>query len=159
MNQFLLAVVDGTKARFLTLNLPEFPEDEPNPRWIEHDGLLNSAKELQGQELWASAKTGRNRGVAGQAHSYDERRQTHMIEFERRFAQMIATQLVHLIRTNPVQRLFLIAEPQFLGVMRNALTPVLPKNLKISEVAKNLCHLKPHDLYEYLVSKELLPAH
>lgn len=158
MNQFLLAVADGTKARFLTLNLAEFPEYEPNPQWIEHECLLNSAQELQGQELWASAKTGRNRGVGGQAHSYDDRRQNHMMEFERRFAQTIATQLVHCIQAHPVQQLFLIAEPQFLGLMRNALIPLLPKNIKMSELAKNLCHLKPHELYEYLVSKQLLPG-
>lgn len=158
MNQSLLAVADGTKARFLTLNLAGFPEYESNPQWIEHECLLNSAKELQGQDLWASAKTGRNRGAGGQAHSYDDRRQNHMIEFERRFAQTIATQLVQFIESHPVEQLFLIAEPQFLGLMRNALMPVLPKNLKMNELAKNLCHLKPHELYEYLVSKQLLPA-
>ncbi len=36
--------------------------------------------------------------------------------------------------------------------------PLLPKDIKINELAKNLCQLKPHELYEYLVNKELLPA-
>lgn len=43
--------------------------------------------------------------------------------------------------------------------MRDVLVPVLPKNITISElVAKILCHLKPHEHHEYLVSKQLLAA-
>lgn len=158
MNQFLLAVIDGTKARFLTLDPADLSEPKSRPHLTEQVCLLNPAKGLQGQQLWASAKTGRNRGVVGQAHSYDDRRQNHMLEFERRFAQAIATEILKLIQTYQSQQLLLIAESQILGLMREAVVPVLPKNLTISELAKNLCQLTPHELHEYLVSKELLPA-
>ena len=158
MTQVIVAVVDGAKARFLTLESAEFPEYESGPNLIEHEGLLNSEKERQGQELWANTKTGCNRGSAGQAHGYDDHRQNHMIEFERRFAQKIAAKIAHLSHIHQTQRVLLVAEPQILGLMREALTSILPKTLEISELAKDLCQLKPNQLQEYLANKKLLPA-
>jgi protein required for attachment to host cells len=158
MSQFLVTVIDGTKARFLTLEPANLPEYESGPNLIERDTLLSPAKEMSGQELWSSTKTGRNRGVAGKSHSYDDHRQNHIIEFERRFAVAIAQKILHLLQVHQTQQLLLVAEPQILGLMREALMPVLPKNLKLSELAKDLCHLKPNELHGYLASKELLPA-
>ena len=158
MNQAIVAVLDGTKARFFILETAEFPEYESGPNLIEHEGLLNSEKERQGQDLWANTKTGCNRGSAGQAHGYDDHRQNHMIEFERRFAQKIATNIAHLARVHQAQRVLLIAEPQILGLMRETLIPVLPKTLELSELAKDLCQLKPSELQGYLANKKLLPA-
>lgn len=156
MSICLVAVIDSTKARFLTLE----PSDSSDygPRLIEHELLLNSAQELQGQNVWSSTKTGRNRGAAGQAHSYDDRRDSHLIEFERRFVQTIATQIINLIQVHQVQQLLMIGEPQILGLLREALVSGLPQKIKISELSKNLCHLKPHELHEYLAHKQLLPA-
>jgi protein required for attachment to host cells len=159
MNRYLVAVIDGTKARFLTLKPSELPGYEPGPSLMEHEALLSANSELQGQDLWTSSKTGRNRGVAGQAHSYDDHRDNHLIEFERRFTQSITNKIVNLLQTHQIQQLLMIAEPQILGLMREAITPVLPKNIKIHELAKELCQLKPHELHEYLASKQLLPPY
>ena len=156
MNRYLVAVIDGTKARFLTLKPSELAGYQSGPSLVEHEALLSSNSELQGQELWTSSKTGRNRGVAGQAHSYDDGRDNHMIEFERRFTQSITTKIVNLLQAHQIQQLLVIAEPQILGLIRTAITPVLPKNIKIHELAKELCQLKPHELHEYLASKQLL---
>ncbi|WP_019502170.1 host attachment protein [Pseudanabaena sp. PCC 6802] len=157
MSKYLVAAIDGTKARFLTLENGELGAPGPHP--VEHEGLVSPAKAMQGQELWSSSKTGRNRGVSGQAHSYDDRREHHTIEFERRFAHAIATRIVDLVQTHRTEQLLLVAEPQILGLMREALAPALPKHLKMSELAKDLCHFKPHELHEYLASRELLPAY
>jgi protein required for attachment to host cells len=157
MSKYMVAAIDGTKARFLTLEPAEFPGDS-GPHLTEHEGLSNAAKEMQGQDLWADTNSGRNRGSGGQAHSYDDHRQNHLIEFERRFAQEIAAKISDLARSHQVQQLLLVAEPQILGFMREALGSVFPKNLKMTELAKDICHLKPHELHEYLASKELLPA-
>ncbi|QLE55417.1 host attachment protein [Nostoc sp. TCL26-01] len=158
MSIFLIAVIDGKKARFLTLEPSALPEYQSSPNLTEHEVLLNSAKELSGQELWASTKTGRNRGVAGQAHSYDDHRDNHMLEFERRFAHTVSNKIINLTQVKRVQQLLLIAESQILGLMRESLASVLPKNIHVNELAKNLCHLKPHELHEYLAHKQLLPA-
>lgn len=158
MNHSLVAVVDGTKARFLSLEEAENPEYQSGPNLLERKEVLNPNKELPGKELWANVKTGRNKGAAGQAHAYDDHRQNHLDEFERRFAQMIANEIIHLTQAEQTNRLIVVAEPQILGCLREALAPLLPRNLQIQELAKDLCKLKPLEIQEHLAQKNLLPA-
>ncbi len=158
MSQHLVAVIDGTRARFLTLEPVEFPEYQSGPNLIECEGISNSTNDRQDQELWAESKTGRNRGAGGQAHSYDDHRDNHRVEFERRFAQEIANCTQHLLQVHQVQNLLLVAEPQILGLMREVLIPTIGRSIQTSELSKDLCHLKPHELHEYLARKDLLPA-
>ena len=158
MGKFAVAVINGTQARFFTLDSAAISEYESSPNLIEHKGLSDSTKELHGQELWANTKTGRNRGTSGQAHSYDDHRQKHRIEFEKRFANKISSAMLNIIETNQARQLILVAEPQILGMMREAMTDNLFKSLKIQEVAKDICHLKLNQIHDYLAKKELLPA-
>lgn len=159
MSGYLVTAINGTTARFFTLESVESAEYETGPtKLVEHEGILSSAKELSGEALWASTKTGRNRGASGQNHTYDDHRQNHMVEFERRFAQAVTTQLLNLVQTHQTRQLVLIAEPQILGVMREFLTPKVPKNVQVNELARDLCHLKPHELHGYLADKGKLPA-
>jgi protein required for attachment to host cells len=158
MNQSVVAVIDGTKARFFTLEQAKFPQYESGPNLIEQEGLSNAANEMHGKDLWSNTKTGRNRGSGGQAHNYDDHRQNHIDEFERSFAKEIVTKLIELTQTHHIQQVILVAERQILGMVRDALTPQEPKHLKIQELAKDLCKLKPLELHEYLADKELLPA-
>ncbi|NET38490.1 MAG: host attachment protein [Cyanothece sp. SIO1E1] len=159
MNKIIVAVIDGTKARFLTLEPMPLPDYGSGPDLIEQESLHNQTKELQGQELWANTKTGRNRGASAQAHGYDDHRQNHMLEFERRFAQVIADKVLKLIQIHQARQLLLIAEPQILGIMRTALSSTLPKQLKVDELAKDLCQLKANELHRYLANRGLLPAY
>lgn len=160
MSQFLITTINGATARFFTLNSASFPEAEADAtlKLIEHEGIISPEGELPGEELWSNTKSGRNRGVKGQAHSYDDHRQNHKTEFERRFAQSITTRLLDLAQSYQAQQLILIAEPHTLGMMREVCIPMLPKQLKVNEVARDLCHLKPQELHEYLADKGQLPA-
>lgn len=158
MQNYVIAVVNSTKARLFVLEPAKFPEYEPSSKLIEVATLLSSTQELQGQDLWSNTKPGRNRGTAGQAHGYDDHRENHRTEFERRFAQAIAARMTELLLTYQPHQLLLIAEPQILGIMREILIPELPKNLKVYELAKDLCQLSTHELHEYLATKNLLPA-
>lgn len=94
MGHYLVAVMDGTLARFFTLDSDAVVEHEAGPNLVEHDSLQNAAQQMQGQELWANTKTGQNRGDGGQMHNYDDHRAQHRMEFERRFAQAIANHLL-----------------------------------------------------------------
>ena len=158
MVKFAVAVINGTQARFFTLDSAAISEYESSPNLIEHKGLSDSTKELHGQELWANTKTGRNRGTSGQAHSYDDHRQNHEIEFEKRFANKISSAMLNLIKTNQARQLILVAEPQILGMMREAMTDKSFNSLKIKEVAKDICHFNVNQIHDYLAKKELLPA-
>jgi protein required for attachment to host cells len=159
MNTYLVAVVDGTKARFLTLKPLDMPEYESGPTLVEQAGLSGSEKEHSGEELWTTTKPGRNRGAAGQAHGYDDHREQHMAEFSRRFAQAIAQQLQSLMSNHQANTLILVAEPQTLGILREVLDPKLPHQVTVHELAKDLCALKPHEIQDYLAKRDLLPAY
>jgi protein required for attachment to host cells len=159
MQKYLVAVVNSAKAKLFLLEPADFPENEPGPNLVEIEELHSSTQELQGQDLWSSTKPGRNRGTAGQAHGYDDHRDNHRVEFERRFAQEILAKLTQLAQTAQPHQLLLIAEPHILGIMRGVLNSALPRNLKFNELAKDLCQLKPHELHDYLAAKDLLPAH
>lgn len=158
MSRCIVAVIDGTKARFLTLEPVESPEYESGPNLIEQGELLNPVNELAGQDLWATTKTGRNRGKGSQGHNYDDHRSNHVVEFERRFAQAITDYLNTLSQVNPAQTLILAAEPHILGIMRDCLAGPVAKLPTIHELSKDLCHLKPRELHEYLANKGILPT-
>ncbi len=158
MVKFAVAVINGTQARFFTLDSTAISKYESSPNLIEQEGLSDSTQELHGQELWANTKTGRYRGSNGQAHSYDDHRQNHKIEFEKRFANKISDAMLTIIQTNDARKLILVAEPKILGIMRSAMTNNSFKNLHIQEVAKDLCHFKVNQIHDYLAKKELLPA-
>ncbi|AFZ36818.1 Host attachment protein [Stanieria cyanosphaera PCC 7437] len=158
MSNFIIAVINGTQARFFTLEPAEWPDYESGPNLIENEGLLSEANQLHGQELWANVKTGRNRGSSGQAHSYDDHRDNHAVEFEKRFAQNIINKITQLTQTHQAQQLILVAEPQILGLIRNTVATKLPKQLKQQDLAKDLCHLNSNQIHSYLAKKELLPA-
>jgi protein required for attachment to host cells len=158
MGKFAVAVINGTQARFFTLDSAAVSEYESSPNLIEHEGLSDSTKELHGQELWANTKTGRNRGTSGQAHSYDDRRENHLIEFEKRFANNISSAMLELINHHQAKHLILVAEPQILGIMRENMTDGLFKTLNIQEVAKDICHFSVSQIHDYLAKKQLLPA-
>ena len=159
MRHTLVAVMNGTRSRFFTVEPVQAALPEAGLTLVEHDGVLNPEHELPGQELWSTAKTGRNRGVSGQAHSYDDHRDSHSMEFGRRFAQSITAEIMRLTQAYNIQALILICESQFLGLMRDALSSSSGTNaLTVTELAKDVCQLKPVELHEYLADRELLPA-
>jgi protein required for attachment to host cells len=157
MNRTFVAVMDGTKARFFTLQYPDFPEYESGPDLVEHECLKNSTKELQGKQLWSNTKTGSNHGSGTKGHNYDDHRENHILEFERNFAKEIVNSLISLIQEYESNHLILVAEPQILGIVREVLNTQASKNLLIEELAKDLCKYKTGKIQEYLASKQLIP--
>jgi protein required for attachment to host cells len=157
MTRFLVAVVDGAKARFLTLEPLTDPEFESGPDLIERCELLNPSLEMAGQELWANTKTGRNRGAGSKGHNYDDHRSSHLAEFERRFAQDITTRIDEMLTEHQLNTLVLVAEPQILGMLRDSLHSSNGRSVTIHDLAKDLCWMKRRQLHDYLSQKAILP--
>ncbi len=158
MTRFLVAVVNGAKARFLTLEPLDAPELESGPDLIERCDLVNPAFEMAGQDLWANTKTGRNRGSGSKSHNYDDHRDNHLVEFGRRFAQDIVAEIDRLIAEYDLNSLILVAEPQILGILRECLHISPGGSVTIDELSKDLCRLKVRQIQDYLTQKALLPA-
>ena len=158
MAKFVVAVINGKSARFFTLDSAALSEDESSPKLVEGEGLADVTKRLHGQELWANLKTGRNRSSNAQAHSYDDHRQNHKHEFEKRFAQKISRRMLNLVQTEGAKHLLIVAEPQILGLMRATMTDNLFKTLNWKEIAKDINHFSINQIQDYLAKKRLLPA-
>jgi protein required for attachment to host cells len=158
MTKFAVAVMNGSQARFFTLDSTALSQYESSPKLVEHEGLSDSTKALLGQELWANIKTGRNRGSNGQAHSYDDHRENHEIELGKKFANKISRALLNLVKDYKATQLILVAEPQVLGRMREVMTDHRFTQLSLTEVAKDICHFSSDQIQDYLAKKTRLPA-
>jgi protein required for attachment to host cells len=157
MRHILVAVMNGTKARFLTLEPASLTEPEAGMKLVEQDSLLNPENELLGQDLWSTSKTGRNRSTSGQSHAYDDHREQHCVEFEKRFANQITHHIAQLVQAHEIQQLLLVSEPQFLGLMRDSLAGTLPKRLEVTELAKSIAQMTAAQMHQYLAEQALLP--
>jgi protein required for attachment to host cells len=157
MLNILVGVMNGTKARFFTLEAASVAQLEAGVTLVEKEGLFNPAHELSGQDLWSTSKTGRNRSSTGRSHTYDDHREQHSVEFEKRFAHDIAQHLRELVQRDRIEQLVLVSEPQFLGFMRDELTGLLPKQLEITELAKAICQMTTSQIHQYLADHEILP--
>jgi protein required for attachment to host cells len=157
MHHILVAAMNGTKARFLTLEPASLTVPEAGMKLVEQDSLLNAENELLGQDLWSTSKTGRNRSTSGQSHSYDDHREQHCLEFEKRFANQITHHIAQLVQTREIQKLLLVSEPQFLGLMRESLVGELPTRLEVTELAKSIAQMTVSQIHQYLAEQTLLP--
>lgn len=155
-NQILIALVGNANARFLTLEPDEMPSH--GFTLTEHASLSLPEGQTSGSELWTNTHTGRNRSSEGKSHSYDDHRQEHMIDFERHFAHAIAERMNQMLPERNLQEVLLVAGPQILGVMRPVLESALPPTVKLTDLAKDIGNLTPHEIQEYLSEQELIPA-
>lgn len=154
----LVAAIDGSKARFFTLAAAGVSGLDPISQLIEHEGITLPEGELVGEELWASGKMGRNHGPQGRSHNYDDHREHHELEFERHFARSISSRMNQLLQAHQIRKVLLVAAPQILGIMREALASALPNTIKIADLNKDLTQLTAYEIHQYLAEKALLPA-
>ncbi len=158
MNHYSVIVAGASRARFFTLEDARIPELESGPQLVELRDLINPENKLHGSTLWSAGKAGRNRAPGGgPAHGYDDHRGRHQVEFERRFARDIAAELTRLAKSNHTQHVILVAPQRMLGLLRDALDPLLKAGLHVQEFAKDLGKLPPQDLHAHLSRQHLLP--
>jgi protein required for attachment to host cells len=158
MNQNCVVVAGGTRARFFTLEQPQYPEMESGPNLREVNDLINPEGEMHDNQLWSDTKSGRNRGKGGAAHGYDDHRTQHEDEFDRRFVRTIAREAADLARASSAQNLVLVAQKRILGMLRNELDPLIKSGIAIQELAKDLTKLPALELQAHLAREALVPA-
>lgn len=157
MNNTIVVVANGAHARFFTLEAAENPFYESSPRLVEHECLANPQQEAAGRDLWSDNKSGRNRSSGGGgAHGYDDHRDQHRAEYERRFLRQVAATATQLARGRKAECVVLAAENHVLGHLRDELHRGNGFDLK--PVAKDYLKLSVLDLHEQLAGLDLLPA-
>ncbi|ROR34627.1 host attachment protein [Inmirania thermothiophila] len=153
MTRYCVIVAGQGCARFFELRPAEHPELESGPNLVETASLTN---EDASGEVWSDPKSGRNRAPGGGgAHGYDDHREGHMAEFERRFARRIGETAARMLRRHPA-RLVLVAEKRMLGHLRQSLNGSAA-GVTVQEVAKDLCRMAPMEIHERLAEDGLLP--
>ncbi len=151
MHSYLVAVVDGAHARFLTFSTAEFPDTELTSSHLTEHSSLNSAEKPLAVKREADNPIGRKHH--GQRHD----RPKQSAEMDRRFASLVVEQLNSVAQDARSQQIVLAAEPHVLGHLRELIPSHFSAAVEIRELAKDLCRLRPHDLHQYLAGKKLLP--
>ena len=158
MSHYSVIVAGGSRARFFTLEDASIPELESGPRLVELMDMVNPENKVHEGTLWSANKSGGNRAPGGgPAHGYDDHREQHEDEFERRFARDIAEEALRLVKSNNTQHVILVAQKRMLGFLRNTLDPLLKAGVHIQEFAKDLGKLPSQDLHAHLSRQHLLP--
>ena len=156
MSDYCVVVADGAKARLFALQAADVGEGGPN--LVEISGLANPEAEAAGKEIYSDDKSGRNASSGGGgAHGYDDHRNQHIDEIERRFAKNVAAAATDAVQRNKSGCLVVAAEPRMMGHLRDAMGPAVA-GLKVKEVVKDLTKLSVHELHEHLAADKVLPA-
>jgi protein required for attachment to host cells len=153
--KFCVVVANGSRARFYYLERPEFPELNARPRLVERGEVFEPELQERAQDLWTE-RTGMNRGAGSGSHSYDDHRNQHQAEFERRFAKQIADCAAKLIRSSGANSVVVCGVQRQLPLLKSMLESRL-NGVHIQQLAKDLLKLDSHTLYEHLHKEGLLP--
>lgn len=124
---------------------------------VEVEALTDPEGELTGQQLFSSTRSGSNRSPHGAAFEYDDRRDSHRDEVERRFAKRIAAAVRARLEAERPGKLILAVEPQLLGLLRPALNGQLLPALEVVELAKDFSWHTPKHVQAALERCGALP--
>lgn len=159
MSDYLVLVTDGTKARFFSLEPAAVLQLDTSPKLVEQQDLISTEIDVPGKDMWADQKSGRNRApFQGPAHGYDDHRDKHIEEFQRRFAHRISEAAIKLAQRHHAKQLVMVAETQMLGLLRKELAIPPHASFCVQEFAKDLTKLGTEELHSHLVQADLLPA-
>lgn len=157
MSDCFVVVAAGSCARFFTLEPADIPEIQSGPNLIEQHRLENKEWSSHGNEIWSEKKSGRNRGRAGAgAHGYDDHRDQHLEEIERRFARDVAEEMQRFTKKHHPKKIILIAQKHLLGNLRNTIY-TNGSEVEIHELAKDFCKLGSNEVHQHLSKVKLIP--
>ncbi len=157
MNNNCIVVADGSRARFFCLEDVPSPETQGGPYLTEVKGLINPEKEAHEAQLFSDSKNGGNRTNGHGVHGYDDHREGHLIEIDRRFARSIAEAAAKLARKQGARGMVLVAPNRTIGMLRAEFEPLLRNGMTIHELQKDLSKLSADKLQELLAREKLVP--
>jgi protein required for attachment to host cells len=143
-----IVTADAGRARF-------FAETDPSQPLQEIDDMVNEMGRMRPSEIYTdnvgpTAGAGSTHDTGGAVPNKQYEPPTSPEEQARiSFAKAVAGMLLKGHQEKRFQKLTLIAEPKFLGVLRTALDPQL-KPLISQEINKDLTHSNGHQLREQI---------
>jgi protein required for attachment to host cells len=159
MSDYLVVVASAARARFFTLEPAEFPELESGPNLVDQGELLNPQARTPERELFADSKTGRGRAPRGSsAHGYDDHREQHEDESERRFSREVLEKAKRMAEQNDVRQIVLAASTRMIPFLRLDMERLMKQGLEVRELIKDMSKLTPEQIQDHLAKEQALPA-
>jgi protein required for attachment to host cells len=154
MNRTWVVVADAGRARFLQvqdnrgayLGSEAFPSSQPAPHGEleETETLSNPAARLADADL-ETDRPGSTADRKGEAmHAYEPSNSVRDVE-ARRFAREVAQRLEALRESGRLDRVYLMAAPDFLGKLRDEMSKGVREAL-VSEAARDLSRQSPQEI-------------
>jgi protein required for attachment to host cells len=141
MYQTLVVVADSGRARFYAM------ENKGTPL-VELADYVHTETKLHTSEL-VSDRQGRTFDSKGSARHAKESRSPVRVQQAKKFAHQISANIEAQRKKNKFTKLFLIAAPEFLGMLRKALSRESGK-LVTREIDKDLVLMKEDVIREHL---------
>ena len=157
MSNNCIVVADGSRARFFCLEDVPSPETQSGPNLTEVNDLINPEKEARDSELFSDSKNGGNRTNGHGVHGYEDHRQRHETENDRRFAKSIAETAAQLARKHGANGVVLVAQHHTLGMLRSEFESLSRTGMTIHEFHKDLSKLPVSKLQDVLAKERLIP--
>lgn len=148
MNNCCVVTADRRVARIYLRE--EAAELVSGSRLAEQAEVLNSENMARGHDAPQTRSERNTSRQSGPMHPYGDQRQQHRLEIDRRFARDVAGKAVSIVGSWRNGSLLVIAEPQMLGLLRDALDGRLAKEIELKELARDYTHLTPGKLHRLL---------
>ncbi len=158
MSDYCILVADAVRARIFTLEPSAFPT-EPTPRLVEQQmDFVNPEESISGSELWGGTRPGGTHSASGAAHGYDDHRERHLEQNQRRFARQISAQTIRHAIDHQAKSLVVVAEKHMLGLLRETMDIPPKSKIKLIEIAKDYSRLSPQEIHHHLAEERVIPA-
>jgi protein required for attachment to host cells len=156
MYRVCIALVDATRARLFTFERT-MEGAESREELVERTDFVNPQRRRRSSELFSDTRPGSNR--TGQLqYAFDDHRDQHVSELDERFARTAMAALRELIDERPTQRVVIGASPRMLGRLRAAAPGLLPDDIPLDELPRDLVKLSPADVRVELASRGFVPS-
>jgi protein required for attachment to host cells len=156
MYRVCIALVDATRARLFTFERAREASDTGG-ELVEHTDLVNPQRRRRPSELVSETRPGAS--CSGRVQSaFEDHGDPHVSQLDEKFARMAMAALRELIDEHPTQRVVIGASPQMMGRLRAAAPGLLPDDITLDELPRDLVKLSPADVRAELASRGLLPS-
>jgi len=156
MYRVCIALVDATRARLFTFERA-MEGAQSREELVERADFVNPQRRRRSSELFSDTRPGSNH--TGQLqYAFDDHRDQHVSQLDENFARTAMAALRELIDERPTQRVVIGASPRMLGRLRAAAPGLLPGDIALEELQRDLVKLSPADVRAELASRGLVPS-
>ncbi len=158
MSEYLVVASNSSRARFFQLKDADNPDLQSSPNLIEAEPLDNPQKELHESKVFSDHESGVSCAAGGGSwYEYDDHRERHVREFDRRFAKQVAERALADASASGTRCLILIANPKMLGHLRPEIRSRLKTDIQLQELPREVTKLSALELHKLLSSQDFLP--